>query len=41
MTTIGLRKRRHRGGPLVDGIFTFTAAVHNIVRVRRLLDATA
>src|SRR4030095_5182372 len=33
MKTIGgLRKLRHRGGPLVTWIFTFTAAVYNIVR---------
>jgi transposase len=37
----GLRKLRHRGGPLVEWIFTFTAAVYNIVRMRRLLEATA
>jgi transposase len=36
-TTGGLRKLRHRGGPLVDWIFTFTAAAYNIVRMRRLL----
>jgi IS5 family transposase len=42
MKTIGgLRKLRHRGGPLVTWIFTFTAAAYNIVRLRRLLDATA
>jgi IS5 family transposase len=42
MKTIGgLRKLRHRGGPLVDWIFTFTAAAYNIVRMRRLLPATA
>ena len=43
MKTIGgLRKLRHRGGPLVDWIFTFTAAAYNIVRMRRLLaQATA
>jgi transposase len=42
MKTIGgLRKLRHRGGPLVEWIFTFTAAAYNIVRLRRLLDATA
>ena len=33
----GLRKLRHRGGPLVQWIFTFTAAAYNIVRMRRLL----
>src|SRR4051812_3400700 len=38
MKTIGgLRKLRHRGGALVDWIFTFTAAAYNIVRMRRLL----
>ena len=37
----GLRKLRHRGGPLVTWIFTFTAAVYNIVRLRRLLPITA
>ena len=42
MKTIGgLRKLRHRGGELVDWIFTFTAAAYNIVRLRRLLAATA
>jgi transposase len=42
MKTIGgLRKLRHRGGPLVDWIFTFTAAAYNIVRLRRLLPETA
>lgn len=40
-TVGGLRKLRHRGGPLVDWIFTFTAAAYNIVRLRRLLEATA
>ena len=42
MKTIGgLRKLRHRGGPLVDWIFTFTAAAYNIVRMRRLLETAA
>ena len=42
MKTIGgLRKLRHRGGPLVTWVFTFTAAAYNIVRLRRLLLATA
>jgi transposase len=42
MKTIGgLRKLRHRGGPLVDWIFTFTAAAYNIVRLRRLLAPAA
>jgi len=40
-TVGGLRKLRHRGGELVDWIFTFTAAAYNIVRLRRLLAATA
>ena len=40
-TVGGVRKLRHRGGPLVTWIFTFTAAVYNIVRLRRLLPATA
>jgi hypothetical protein len=35
-----LRKLRHRGGLLVSGVFTFTAAAYNIVRLRRLLEAT-
>lgn len=42
MKTIGgLRKLRHRGGPLVEWIFTFTAAAYNIVRMRRLLETPA
>ena len=40
-TVGGVRKLRHRGGPLVTWIFTFTAAAYNIVRMRRLLPATA
>ena len=40
-TVGGLRKLRHRGGPLVEWIFTFTAAAYNIVRLRRLLPAVA
>ena len=39
-TVGGLRKLRHRGGPLVTWIFTFTAAAYNIVRLRRLLPST-
>jgi transposase len=40
--TIGtLRKLRHRGGPLVTWVFTFTAAAYNIVRMRRLLTTAA
>ena len=42
MKTIGLlRKLRHRGGPLVGWIFTFTAAAYNLVRLRTLLAASA
>ena len=38
MKTIGmLRKLRHRGGPLVDWLFTFAAATYNLVRLRTLL----
>jgi transposase len=40
-TVGGLRKLRHRGGPLVTWIFTFTAAAYNIVRMRRLLPVAA
>ena len=40
-TVGGLRKLRHRGGPLVTWIFTFTAAAYNIVRLRRLLSVPA
>lgn len=40
-TVGGLRKLRHRGMPLVSWIFTFAAATYNIVRLRRLLPATA
>ena len=40
-TVGGLRKLRHRGGPLVTWIFTFTAAAYNIVRMRRLLAGAA
>jgi transposase len=40
-TVGGLRKLRHRGGPLVEWVFTFTAAAYNIVRLRRLLPTAA
>ena len=40
-TVGGLRKLRHRGGPLVTWVFTFAAAADNIVRMRRLLTAGA
>jgi transposase len=37
MKTVGLlRKLRHRGGPKVGWIFTFTAAAYNLVRLRTL-----
>jgi transposase len=40
MKTVGLlRKLRHRGGELVDWIFTFTAAAYNVLRLRTLLAA--
>ena len=40
MKTTGLlRKLRHRGGPLVEWIFTFTAAAYNLVRLRTLVAA--
>ena len=39
---VGLvRKLRHRGGPLVECIFCFTAAAYNLVRIRNLLYASA
>ena len=42
MKTVGLlRKLRHRGGPRVGWIFTFTAAVYNLVRIRNLTQAPA
>lgn len=38
MKTVGLlRKLRHRGGRLVDWIFSFTAAAYNLVRWRTLV----
>jgi transposase len=40
--TVGLlRKLHHRGGPLVDWIFTFHAAAYNLVRLRTLLARSA
>lgn len=42
MKTIGpMRKLHHRGGPLVNWNFTFTAAAYNLVRLRRLLPKPA
>ena len=31
-----MRKLRHRGGELVDWMFTFTATAYNLVRLRTL-----
>ena len=40
MKTVGLlRKLRHRGGRLVDWMFTFAAAAYNLVRWRNLVAA--
>jgi transposase len=42
MKTVGLLRRlRHRGGGLVDWIFSFTAAAYNLVRWRNLTAAAA
>jgi transposase len=42
MKTVGLlRKLHHRGGPLIDWIFSFTAAAYNLVRLRTLIAAHA
>jgi transposase len=42
LKTVGtLRKLRHRGLPRVDWMFTFAAAAYNLVRLRRLVTATA
>jgi hypothetical protein len=40
-TVGGLRKLHHRGGRLVEWIVTFTAAVYNILRMRRPLVGAA
>src|ERR1700719_2273843 len=40
-TTGGLRKLRHRGLELVGWMFTFTAAVYNLVRIRNLSTSLA
>ena len=41
MKTVGiLRKTRHRGNRLVGWIFEFTAALYNVVRLRKLLHQT-
>ena len=40
MKTVGiLRKARHRGTRLVNWIFEFTAAIYNLVRMRKLIPA--
>jgi hypothetical protein len=42
MKTVGLRRKlRHRSGERVDWVFTVTAAVYNMVRLRRLLPTHA
>jgi transposase len=42
MKTVGLLRRlRHRGGGLVDWIFSFTAAAYNLVRWRNLVTTSA
>jgi transposase len=42
MKTVGLlRKLHHRGGALVDWIFSFAAAAYNLVRLRTLLVGAA
>jgi transposase len=42
MKTVGLlRELRHRGGPRVGWVFTFTAAVYNLIRIRNLAEAAA
>jgi transposase len=41
LKTVGLlRKLRHRGGPKVEWIFRFAAAVYNLIRIRNLVCAT-
>ena len=42
MKTVGqLRKLRHRGRDRVGWMWTFTAAVYNLVRMRTLVEAAA
>ncbi len=38
-TTGGLRKTRHRGGPLVAWFFVLTAAAYNLIRIPKILAA--
>lgn len=40
-TVGGLRKTRHKGKRRVDGVFKFTAAAYNLVRMRNLMLAAA
>ena len=40
-TTGGLRKTRHRGTDRVDWMFTLTVAAYNVVRIPKLITATA
>ena len=40
-TVGGLRKTRHRGTERVGWVFTFIAAVYNLVRLRKLLAGAA
>ena len=39
-TVGGMRKARHRGVPLVQWMFVFTAAAYNLVRIRNLVQET-
>jgi hypothetical protein len=39
LKTVGLmRNTRHRGARRVDWMFTFAAAVYNLVRIRNLME---
>ena len=40
-TAAGLRKTRHRGTARVGWVFTLTAAAYTLVRMAKLLGATA
>jgi hypothetical protein len=40
-TVAGLRKARHRGLPKIDWQFTFAMAAYNLIRLPKLLEATA
>ena len=39
-TVGGIRKTRHRGVPMVEWMFVFTAAAYNLVRIRNLVQET-